>query len=88
MPKSDVKIDLGDLARDRITGYKGIVVAKTEWLNGCVRVTLQAQKLDAGKVPQTESFDVEQVEVLKVAEFKPSTPSGGPMPTIKRNGER
>ena len=35
--------NLGDEVKDTITGFKGIVVARTEWLNGCARVTVQPQ---------------------------------------------
>jgi hypothetical protein len=35
------KIELGKLCQDIITGFKGIAICKNEWLNGCVRWTLQ-----------------------------------------------
>ena len=34
-------IKLGQKVRDTITGNEGTVVARTEWLHGCVRVTVQ-----------------------------------------------
>jgi hypothetical protein len=32
--------------KDTITGYSGIVVARHEYLNGCLRFSLQPDKLD------------------------------------------
>lgn len=54
-------IRLGDIARDTITGFEGVVVARTEWLNGCWRLTLQPKKLqENGKPIDTETFDDKQ----------------------------
>lgn len=35
------EITLGCKAKDKITGFTGIVIAMTSWLNGCQRVTIQ-----------------------------------------------
>ena len=54
--------------RDVVTGFKGVVIARTVWLNGCVRVQVQARpKKGVNGVPALESFDVEQLEVVRVA---------------------
>ncbi len=58
-------IGLGDLVQDRITGFKGIVIARTEWLFGCVRITVQPQKLDKGKRLDSDSFDEANLKVIK-----------------------
>lgn len=31
---------LGDKVRDAITGFKGIAMAQTTWLNGCRRIII------------------------------------------------
>ena len=78
-------INLGDQVRDRVTGYTGIVIAFTQWLNGCNRVTVQAQELKDGKPVDCQAFDVEQMEVLKANALDLSQkPSGGPMPSPQR----
>ncbi len=84
--KSKNLFALGDLLKDRVTGFKGIVIATTEWLNGCVRLTLQPQGLNKdGKVHDTLTLDVEQLELVKAAVAAPSpTKTGGPMPEIRR----
>lgn len=62
------KIDLGDQVLDRVTGFVGIVVAKTEWLNGCVRYNVQPplakKEGETEKVPDVACFDEQQLEVL------------------------
>jgi hypothetical protein len=62
-------IELGDLVRDRITGFKGIATGHTKWLNKCERFGVQGQKLEAGKVQDAQWFDAEQLEVVKKAAF-------------------
>ena len=57
-------IQLGDLAKDRITGYAGIVVCVQQWLHGCRRISLQARELKDGKPVDYCTFDEPQVELL------------------------
>lgn len=59
-----VKIELGSLAKDTVTGFEGIVVAQLTWLNGCVRFGLQPQKLHEGKPVEMQYFDSQQILVL------------------------
>lgn len=78
--KSETNLELGDVAKDTITGFQGTVVAITYWLNGCVRVTLQSQELKDGKPLDPIGFDVEQLELVRAKEKPQGTRSGGPMP--------
>jgi len=75
------KIHVGDIARDSVTGFKGMVIARTEWLNGCARVTIQPQKLKDGKTIDAETFDEQQVEVVRSKYHSPNRETGGPRPT-------
>ncbi len=77
-------IRLGTKAKDTVTGFEGICVARTEWLNGCVRVMLQPRMGKDGKVPDCQQFDEPQlVETGKgVAEGRHDT--GGPAPLPRR----
>ena len=88
-----VKIELGDVARDRLTGLEGVVVATTEWLYGCRRVTLQPQTLKEGKPLDSQTFDEPQVELVGAAKFEryveeapapQPEKSGGPRPEPER----
>lgn len=56
------KVEFGDKCRDLVTGIVGIAVAKTEWLNGCIRWSLDFPK--DGEVKR-ETFDDEQLEVIE-----------------------
>ena len=70
---------LGDKVRDQISGFTGIAVAITYWLNGCVRITIAPQKLADGRVVDSMTFDQEQVEIIKPAAMSaPTSVHGGP----------
>lgn len=75
-------IEIGDKARDTITGFKGVVLGITTWFNGCRRHGLQSQKLDKdGKPIPLEWFDEPQLELVEQAAAGPETaPTGGPRP--------
>lgn len=78
-------INLGDKVKDTITGFKGVAVCRTQWLNGCVRIGIQPQELDKdGKPQEAQYFDVEQVELLEASVKPPHEPAGGPMPAPQR----
>ena len=80
-------IELGDEVVDQVTGFKGIAVARTVWLSGCIRITIQPKGVDKdGKTFNTEGFDQEQLKVLKknvIAARPPLT--NGPMPEPQRH---
>jgi hypothetical protein len=79
---------LGDRARDRITGYKGIVVGKSQHITGCDRVTLQAETGADGKMPDCYSFDITTVEVLERGAVAPipAPPQEQPKATVRPGG--
>jgi hypothetical protein len=84
-------INLGDKARDQVTGFEGVCVARTVWLHGCVRITLQPQSLDKdGKMQEAVTFDELQVDLVERAtvkatpEVKRPTSTGGPRPEPQR----
>jgi hypothetical protein len=63
---SKVNVQLGDEARDTVTGFEGVCVARTEWLNGCWRMTLQPKSLDKdGKPCEGQTFDDFQLVATK-----------------------
>lgn len=63
-------IEVGQYVRDVITGYEGVAVCRSEWLHGCVRISVQAQSLtDDGEPTKLQCFDEPQLEVL--GETKP-----------------
>lgn len=78
------RINLGDKARDTITGFAGIVVAETKWLHGCVRLTLQPQELKDGKPIDSMTFDEPQLEPVTADVAKSTRGTGGPRPEPTR----
>lgn len=60
-------IDLGDVARDKITGFTGVVVCRSKWLHGCERLVLQPRELKDGKPIESAAFDEPQLELVERA---------------------
>ncbi len=78
-------INLGDKVKDTVTGFTGIAVARTEWLHGCTRISIQPDKLGKDGQPQElQSFDEPQVVLIKAKKVKRMTDTGGPKPTMKQ----
>lgn len=81
---------LGDLLKDRITGFKGVATARVEFLNGCVRFCLTPEKLNKDSKPaEGEYFDVQQIELVKASRLVTNarvatTGVGGPFPAPSR----
>jgi len=64
------KIKLGDEVRDVITGFRGIAVARTNWLYGCDRIVIQPPVDKDGKHPDNISFDEPSVKRVKKEKVK------------------
>jgi hypothetical protein len=86
-----LKFEIGEMLEDKISGYKGNVMARTEWYNGCVRYRLEPDHLNPdGELIESETFDEEQLIRVKEKKIKvPKKPTGGMrpndvMPSIKR----
>lgn len=61
-----MKYENGTKVRDIITGFEGIITARTDYLNRCVRYGVQPQELHDGKPVEAQWFDEEQVEVIEL----------------------
>jgi hypothetical protein len=75
-----MEVKLGLEYVDRITGFKGVATARTQYLEGCDRILLEAKKTDNDIV--NNWFDVTRLLGIlsNEAEIKP----GGPGPTAPR----
>lgn len=71
-------ISNGDEVKDEITSMKGVVIAETYWLNGCVRLIVQPRELKDGKPVEAQTFDIEQLILIKKAKPVAKSPTGGP----------
>jgi hypothetical protein len=80
-----MRINLGDKAACTITGFTGICVARTEWISGCTRVTLQPAVDKDGKVPDGQTFDEPMLKVVKAGAIALGPKdTGGPRPAPTR----
>lgn len=59
-------IELGDRVEDRISKFSGVVIAKSEYLNGCRRFAVQPEKLTKeGAMSKDEWFDEPSLVLIK-----------------------
>lgn len=80
-------INLGDVARDTITGFEGVVVCRYQWLHGCVRFSLQPRELKDGKPVDPMTFDEPQLERVETKVAAATSRTGGPRPEPTRRAE-
>lgn len=78
------RVNLGDTARDNITGFEGIVICISEWLHGCRRITLQPYGLRDGKPVDSCSFDEPQLLIITRSAVSTTSDTGGPRPEPQR----
>lgn len=66
-------VELGDEVKDKVTGFKGIAVVKSIYLQGCDRFSVQPLVDKDGNIPECQHFDEPQLKVLKKAKVKPES---------------
>jgi len=57
------KIKLGLKARDKVTGFEGIITAKVKYLTGCDQYCIKP-KAENGKVLEGYYFDEGMIEII------------------------
>ena len=57
-------IKLGQEAKDKITGFKGILIGKIEYLTGCDQYGITPKSKGGQKSTGTEWFDEGRIEVI------------------------
>lgn len=73
-------IKLGQEVKDKVTGFTGVAIGRTEWINGCARVIVQPKVDKDGKVPDCLNIDEPQLEVTGEGAYKKEeTNTGGPL---------
>ena len=88
---SRTRIELGDRAKDLLTGFKGIAVSETQWIYGCRRIGIQPEELNKDGVPTpVEYFDEPQVELVEKGALAPipqdsKASPGGPRNDVRGN---
>jgi len=66
-------INPGDKVVDKITEYEGIAVARCTYLNGCVRILVQAQAVEKDKGVPVEAVWIDEGQ-LTLIEAEAITP--------------
>lgn len=82
-------INLGTKVKDKVSGYEGIAICRSVFLNGCIRITVQAPVDKEGKIPADAWFDEQQLEIVdaKSIMMKPKKQlTGGPQTTAVPSG--
>lgn len=79
------KFNFGDEVKEVITGFKGIVVARYVYMNGCVRYEVQPRTTKDGLPLDGKVYDQEQLALVKAGVVKiAAQPTGGPRPRPTR----
>ena len=79
------KFDLGDLVEDKITGFKGIVTCRSQWLHNCHTYSVKPTELKDGIPQDAQGFDEPQLAIAKKEAIKkPKKVTGGPRDVVKR----
>ena len=75
------KYNLGDELKDKVTGFKGVVMVRAQYATGCVHYGLQSEKLKDNAPSEWQWVDASRLElekenavVFSVAEDTPSGP--------------
>jgi len=78
---SGFKLELGSLVKDKITGFQGKVMARSEWLYGCRRYSVVPLELKDGRPADLVGFDEDSLEVVEAAPAHKVKATGGPQPS-------
>lgn len=75
----DFRIKLGSEVKSNITGFKGLVTARSEHINGCDRYWVQPKVGKDGKIPEGVWHDDQELVVTKTSVLKkgPHSERGG-----------
>lgn len=88
-PMGIFRFALGVEVKDKVSGFTGIVTGRSEFLNGCIRYSVEHRTLTKeGARKDVEHFDEGQLELGKgkpvVVSRPASAPPGGPRRDIPR----
>jgi hypothetical protein len=59
------KYELGCEAKDKVTGYKGMILSRAQWLTGCNTYGIKSQELKDGKPLDMVYFDEDAMDVIR-----------------------
>lgn len=71
------RVKLGQMAKDRITGFEGYVEATIEYANGCIQYKLISKEIKDGKEEVSIWFDVQRLTTVAKKSKRPGGPFKG-----------
>lgn len=72
-----MRIPLGTIVRDKVTGLKGVAENRATYLYGCDRYCIQPKAKEDGAIPESIMVDEPQLEVVE-GELRAMIPYGEP----------
>ena len=82
--KENFKFELGSRAKDKITGFEGIIIYRTQWINNCNVYGLKPTKLRDDKPIDSCQFDEPQIEIIEKEVIEPKRKTGGPTQSMSQ----
>lgn len=76
------KFNLGDEIKDKITGFHGIIIARTQWIHNCNTYGIRSRELKDNIPLDTQFFDEPQLEIVKEKVVKEKRATGGPCDAV------
>ncbi len=77
------KYENGDVLRDKVTGFTGVVMVRAEYSTGCIHFGIASNELKNGEPLDWHWFDQSRLELLEssVVQFEiPEGSTSGPFP--------
>ena len=78
-------INLGDLVKDKVTGFIGTAVSKIEYITGCIQFGVLPKMGKDKKYPECNYIDDERLVIIKTKEQIKTKITGGEMADRPRN---
>ncbi len=72
-----MKIKLGDKVKDEVTDFEGIVIQRSEYLNGCVTCELMPKVNEKGEIQDSVFIDEAQLTMIEDNGGDDAEPVGG-----------
>lgn len=69
---------LGKEAKDKVTGFKGVITGRSDFIAGCRQYCLTPPMKDDGTLPESKWMDEERLELTGESVDVASTKTGGP----------
>ena len=80
--KIEFKFSVGELTREKITGFEGVVMSQCHYISGCVQYGILSRELKGGETEKWTYFDEDRLassnEIIHLLpDEREETPMGG-----------